>query len=50
MFLVFTADVNECASKNGACDHTCNDTDGSYYCTCHDGFSLDSDNRGCSGI
>ncbi|KAL6481450.1 hypothetical protein MHYP_G00095300 [Metynnis hypsauchen] len=33
-------DVNECNKDNGRCDHECNNSVGSYHCSCHDGYSL----------
>ena len=42
-------DIDECATDNGGCDHTCVNNDGSYYCQCNEGYILDDDNRGCSG-
>ncbi|CAH1233663.1 FBN3 [Branchiostoma lanceolatum] len=41
-------DKDECSSANGGCDHACNNTVGSYVCSCRPGFVLDSDGRGCS--
>uniref|UniRef100_A0A667ZDP2 Growth arrest-specific 6 n=1 Tax=Myripristis murdjan TaxID=586833 RepID=A0A667ZDP2_9TELE len=33
-------DVNECSKRNGGCDHECNNTMGSYRCSCHQGYTL----------
>ncbi|KAM6980113.1 growth arrest-specific protein 6 [Aplochiton taeniatus] len=33
-------DVDECAKRNGGCDHECNNTLGSYRCSCHHGYVL----------
>uniref|UniRef100_A0A8C5C1H7 Growth arrest-specific 6 n=1 Tax=Gadus morhua TaxID=8049 RepID=A0A8C5C1H7_GADMO len=33
-------DVNECAEKNAGCEHACNNTLGSYHCSCHHGYKL----------
>uniref|UniRef100_A0AAZ3RAM8 Growth arrest-specific protein 6 n=1 Tax=Oncorhynchus tshawytscha TaxID=74940 RepID=A0AAZ3RAM8_ONCTS len=33
-------DVNECIKKNGECDHECNNTIGSYHCSCRRGYML----------
>ena len=37
--LVFI-DIDECISDNGGCDLNCTNTDGSYYCSCNDGYIL----------
>ncbi|CAH1245435.1 SCUBE2 [Branchiostoma lanceolatum] len=37
---VVYGDIDECSSDNGGCDHTCVNTDGSYYCTCQSGYRL----------
>ena len=42
-------DVNECLDNNAGCEHNCENTDGSYYCTCNSGFELLSDNHTCKG-
>ena len=41
------ADVNECAYKNGGCDHKCINCGGSYECTCQSGFFLQTDGKSC---
>uniref|UniRef100_A0AAQ4QP77 Growth arrest-specific 6 n=1 Tax=Gasterosteus aculeatus aculeatus TaxID=481459 RepID=A0AAQ4QP77_GASAC len=33
-------DVDECSKRNGGCDHECNNTMGSYRCSCHQGYVL----------
>ena len=43
------ADINECLSANGGCDHTCTNTEGSFYCTCDNGYELHSDKLTCEG-
>ena len=45
----FTSDVNECNDNNGDCEHTCINSEGSYSCSCNSGYSLDSNERYCSG-
>lgn len=48
LFMTF-ADINECATYNGACDHFCTNTDGSYTCSCSSGYQLESDGHNCTG-
>ena len=40
--------VNECATNNGGCMHTCTDTTWGFRCGCHPGYTL-SDNSTCVG-
>ena len=48
--LLSLTDVDECAeANNGGCTHGCIDTDGSYYCFCHDGYYLADNNHDCLG-
>ena len=42
-------DINECNTKNGGCDHYCNNTVGSYYCYCMNNNFLEYDNHTCVG-
>ena len=39
LMLVYV-DEDECATNNGGCEHTCNNTAGSFTCSCNDGFEL----------
>jgi hypothetical protein len=41
------ADMNECLSLNGGCSHNCDNVEGSFVCSCRDGFSLEADGRTC---
>lgn len=42
------ADVNECASSRGGCEHRCANLPGSFQCSCEAGYRLDEDRRGCT--
>ena len=42
-------DVNECATNNGGCSHTCINTIGSFVCSCMAGYTLGADSRSCNG-
>jgi len=40
-------DINEC--EQGYCNQFCNNSVGSFICSCQDGYALESDNRTCMG-
>ncbi|KAJ8255708.1 hypothetical protein COCON_G00195720 [Conger conger] len=42
-------DINECDKKNGGCDHECNNTVGSYRCSCGPGYTL-VDRHTCNDV
>ena len=48
--LVTAVDTDECAEDSSGCTQICNNTPGSYFCTCLIGYSLDNDNHTCNGI
>ncbi|CAH1790487.1 unnamed protein product, partial [Owenia fusiformis] len=41
---------DECLYQNGRCQHFCNDTVGSYVCSCRVGFELSEDEHECVDI
>ena len=43
-----TTDINECATNNGGCTHTCTNTDGDYVCSCRPGYDEPNPNQ-CVG-
>ena len=47
-FLSYTSDVNECSTNQHDCEHLCENSVGSFNCTCQLGFLLDSDGRRCN--
>lgn len=50
LLIVSPADVNECwISPGRLCQHTCENTPGSYRCSCAAGFLLAADGKHCEG-
>ena len=47
--LIFHSDINECVQGLAGCNHNCTNTAGSHFCTCTDGYELESDNHTCKG-
>lgn len=45
-----TADHDECVLTDHGCEHECVNTYGTYVCICNQGYRLDHDMRGCSGM
>ena len=41
-------DINECDTNNGGCEQQCINANGSFSCTCYDGYNLV--NGTCTGI
>ena len=46
---LYSTDDDECAAVSGRCDHVCSNTNGSFTCSCHPGYFLDSDGKTCRG-
>ena len=45
----FIVDINECQIDNGGCSQRCNNTVGSYNCSCQSGYELTDDDHNCTG-
>ena len=41
-------DINECVTQNGGCEQNCQNTIGSYSCSCLIGYLVDDSN--CTGL
>lgn len=39
-FILLSSDINECESNNGHCEQHCHNTQGSYRCSCEEGYDL----------
>lgn len=42
-------DVDECLEGTSGCEHLCNNTVGSFKCSCRHGYKLDYDRKSCTG-
>ena len=42
------SDIDECIEGTHNCQQVCNNSPGTYSCSCNDGFSLDEDSISCS--
>ncbi|CAH3179455.1 unnamed protein product, partial [Porites evermanni] len=43
------ADIDECQTNNGGCQHSCINTNGSHQCACNKGYFLNVDKVKCEG-
>ena len=41
-----TLDIDECMDPS-SCHHLCTNNEGSFVCSCYDGYILNSDQRSC---
>ena len=42
-------DILECLVNEGGCEQNCMNTIGSFVCSCDDGYTLNDDERTCTG-
>ncbi len=42
-------DIDECKILNGGCEQVCANRNGSYECSCYEGFNLDAPSSSCTG-
>ena len=42
-------DIDECQLDSDGCNQTCTNSDGSFQCSCVNGYTLLADNLGCDG-
>ncbi len=47
--LFYFTDVNECQVLDHRCEHSCNNTEGSFACMCNNGYTLAANGKNCSG-
>ena len=45
-----SADVDECSVQNGGCEHKCQNTAGSFTCSCNSGYKLNANGLTCDGV
>lgn len=43
-------ELDECTLDNGDCTQNCNNTAGSYYCSCLSGYMLLDDRKTCTDV
>ena len=43
-------DINECLCSDHGCQQWCNNTDGSYICSCDAGYELNDNGKTCDGM
>ena len=42
-------DTDECTHDTDGCEHNCNNTVGSFFCSCNTGYALTLDGKNCTG-
>ena len=45
----YISDINECLTNNGGCQLNCHNSDGSYSCSCNNGYLLNNNGYTCEG-
>jgi len=49
LIISFNADIDECATNNGGCEHYCTNTIGSFNCSWGTGYELSGNGLNCTG-
>ena len=47
---MYFLDTDECSEGTSGCSQICINNNGSYTCTCHNGYQLSNDNHACTDI
>ena len=47
MFTLCLPEIDECLVNNADCAHVCDNTEGSYECSCYEPYTLAADGRAC---
>ena len=50
LLVLCTIDIDECTAGTHQCAQNCQNTIGSYICSCNDGYTLGDNGRDCIGI
>ena len=50
LIITLFSDVDECLLSTDECEQTCENTVGSYVCSCGEGYELNLDGHKCTGI
>ena len=50
IFCNLYTDIDECIEGTSGCDQICNNTVGSYNCSCMTGYQLSSDDHNCNDV
>lgn len=48
VFVMIFIDIDECQESTSGCTQRCDNTEGSFVCSCVPGFTLNTDNKTCS--
>ena len=50
VIIVMVIDIDECSLSTDRCDQSCQNTVGSYTCSCNAGYTLDGNGQTCDGM
>ena len=48
--MIYNSDEDECRTDNGGCSDICHNTEGHFFCSCYQGFTLEGDDQTCEGM
>ena len=46
---MYISDIDECEQGISGCEHNCINSNGSFTCSCNEGYRLAIDGKSCSG-
>ena len=48
-YVICVTAISNCDTRNGGCQHNCDDSSGDVVCSCQGGFLLEADGMSCQG-